>query len=94
MRKVKLELEQLQVESFATDVAGAAKGTVRGLQYYTEGLECTVQEYTVGQRCATVQPGAWGCENSGAASCVWCPADSQSCQDCSWTNGDGAMCYW
>jgi hypothetical protein len=91
MRKVKLELEQLQVESFATNVAGAAKGTVRGQQYTDAMYGC---EYTVGQRCATVDPGAWGCQNSGAASCVWCPADSQSCQDCSWTNGDGAMCYW
>ncbi|HEY0014706.1 MAG TPA: pinensin family lanthipeptide [Longimicrobium sp.] len=93
MHKVKLELEQLQVESFATDAAGAARGTVRGLQY-TAGYECTEQNYTVGRQCATVQPGVWGCENTGVASCAWCQADSQTCQDCSWTNGDGAMCYW
>jgi hypothetical protein len=85
MRSVKLKLEQLQVDSFATDVAGATtKGTVRG---YQDG-------YTVGEKCATVDPGAWGCENSGVASCVLCPAESQSCQDCSWTVGNGAMCHW
>jgi hypothetical protein len=77
MRKIKLKLEQLQVDSFATDVAA-----VHG------------REYTDGQQCATVHPGEWGCENSGVASCVWCPADTQTCQDCSWTVGDGAMCYW
>lgn len=91
MRRVKLKLEQLQVDSFATDVAGATKGTVRGHQD-TSVYEC--MDYTVGQKCATVDPGAWRCENSGAASCVWCPAETQSCQDCSWTVGDGAMCYW
>ncbi|MBB4635215.1 hypothetical protein FHS01_001225 [Longimicrobium terrae] len=82
MRKIKLKLEQLEVEAFATDAAGPANGTVHG------------REYTVGQDCATVQPGRGGCENSGVASCAWCPADTQTCQDCSWTNGDGAICYW
>lgn len=82
MRKIKLKLEQLRIESFATDAADGTKGTVHG------------REYTDGQQCATVHHGEWGCENSGVASCVWCPAETQTCQDCSWTIGDGVMCYW
>jgi hypothetical protein len=82
MRKIRLELEELLVESFATDSAGAGKGTIHA------------REFTVGRECATVDPGMWGCENSGVASCAWCQRDTETCQDCSWTNGNGAECYW
>ncbi|HSU13261.1 hypothetical protein [Longimicrobium sp.] len=82
MRKIRLDVENLQVESFATDHASGKAGTVHG------------REYTVGRECPTMEPGAWGCQNSGVASCVWCPRETETCQDCSWTDGDGAECYW
>jgi hypothetical protein len=93
MRKIVLDVEQLQVESFATDAERGEKGTVHGREV-TMGQYCG---YTVGQGCATVQTGnanCPGCQNSGNASCVWCQPDTGTCQDCSWTNGDGAQCYW
>jgi len=82
MRKIRLEAEDLKVESFTTNSAAAREGTVHG------------REFTVGQECATVDPGVWRCQNSGVASCAWCQRETETCQDCSWTNGNGAECYW
>jgi hypothetical protein len=85
MRKISLDLEDLQVESFTTDGADGNEGTVHA------------REFTVGAECPTVQsgrPNCPGCHDSGNASCVWCQPDTATCQDCSWTNGDGAQCYW
>jgi len=85
MRKIKLGIEELRVESFATDDVGTGNGTVHG------------REFTVGPGCRTAQtgsPACPGCQVSGNASCVWCQGDTETCQDCSWTNGDGAECYW
>jgi hypothetical protein len=85
MRKVKLALEELQVESFATDGAGAGDGTVHG------------REFTVAPDCVTAQsgqPNCLGCQNSGVASCAYCQRETETCMDCSWTNGDGAECSW
>jgi hypothetical protein len=85
MRKTKLSLDTLQVESFDTDAAGEQRGTVHA------------REFTVGFECRTAQTGnaqCPGCQNSGVASCVWCSPDTGTCQDCSWTDGDGAQCYW
>jgi hypothetical protein len=86
MRKIRLELEDLQVESFSTSPAGGAGGTVEG------------HEFTLPSECPTVQTGqpagCRGCQNSGNSSCVWCWApDSGTCDDgCSWTFGDGNAC--
>jgi hypothetical protein len=85
MAKIKLNLDQLQVESFGTDATGEQRGTVHG------------REFTVEWDCRTAQtgnPDCPGCQVSGVASCVWCQPDTGTCQDCSWTNGDGAQCYW
>lgn len=85
MAKIKLDLEQLEVETFGTDEAGEPRGTVHGA------------EFTVGLDCRTAQsgnPDCFGCQVSGVASCVWCSPDTGTCQDCSWTFGDGAQCYW
>ena len=85
MRKITLDVEDLQVESFATDAAEGKQGTVEG------------REFTVGIQCQTANTGRAdcpGCQVSGAATCVWCQPDTGTCQDCSWTNGDGAQCYW
>jgi hypothetical protein len=83
MRKIRLELEDLAVESFATDAADGRTGTVRGNDL---SIQCATQY--------TGQPDCPGCQVSGAATCVYCQADTETCQNCSWTNGDGAECYW
>jgi hypothetical protein len=85
MRKTRLSLEQLHVESFATDVADDNMGTVHG------------HEFTAKFECPTVwtgQANCLRCQNSGVASCVWCPGDTDTCENCSWTDGDGFACYW
>lgn len=85
MRKIKLEVEDLRIESFATDGPVSASGTVYG------------RDFTTPRECPTVQSGdaaCPGCHNSGNSSCVWClDPNSGTCDDgCSWTNGDGAVC--
>ncbi|HEV7590524.1 MAG TPA: hypothetical protein VGO40_20615 [Longimicrobium sp.] len=85
MRKIRLAVEDLRVESFATDAAEASRGTVYGREF-TAGLECRTAQSGL--------PDCPGCQNSGVASCVWCQRDTETCLDCSWTNGDGAECYW
>ena len=85
MRKITLDLEDLQVESFATERT-EGEGTVHG------------RDFTTPRECPTVQSGdanCFGCHNSGNSSCVWCiDPNSGTCQDCSWTDGDGNACYW
>jgi len=87
MIKIRLDMEDLKVESFATaDGHGEKKGTVHA------------REFTVGFDCRTAQTGnaqCPGCQESGYASCVWCESNTlTNDQYCSWTDGDGAACYW
>jgi hypothetical protein len=87
MRKINLDIDALKVESFETAVRGAEKsGTVRA------------REYTVDWDCRTAYTGrrdCLGCQVSGAATCVLCPAPyTNTCVDCSYTNGNGAYCAW
>lgn len=84
MSKIRLNIEDLAVESFNTaEGEGDGAGTVHG-HWFTVGLDCR-----------SVQSGAPdcpGCPVSGNASCVWCPGDTNTCYYCSWTNGDGNIC--
>lgn len=83
MRKLTLNPEDLKVETFATAREGArASGTVQGHWLPLDTL----------MDCRTAQA---GCEPSGNATCVYCPGDSITCVDCSYTNGDGRqLCAW
>ena len=40
MRRLKLEIDELQVESFAVERPGEARGTVRGREYTLNPWEC------------------------------------------------------
>lgn len=81
MRKIRLDVDALRVESFAAEVAEAeARGTVEGRQIGT-------------QTARTGGPGCPGCQESGCLSCVSCPAPGVSESDCSYTNG-ADICYW
>ena len=85
MRKIRLDVEALQVESFDTSAAAGGEGTVHG------------REFTLPQECPSVEsgaPGCRGCQNSGNSSCVWCiDPNSGTCEEgCSWTFGDGFIC--
>ena len=77
MRKLRLELEELTVESFDTDGASRSTGTVHAHAPETWGCDSS--------ECDTY----WSCEG-GASRCDWlcsntmelscsCPADSCSC---------------
>ncbi|HEU0053280.1 MAG TPA: hypothetical protein VFQ39_08885 [Longimicrobium sp.] len=65
MRKIRLAVEELAVESFQTDAVGRKGGTVRG--YVTQIDTCG----SCGSECATCQP--FGCPGNtvtcGFASC-------------------------
>lgn len=86
MRKFKLDLESLTVESFAPEAAaGPHEGTVHG-HAHTLDAECTVTAYSG-------RPDCVGCQVSGNATCVLCPGDTETCMECSYTNGE-AFCAW
>lgn len=89
MSKIRLDIEDLAVESFDTAGGqGDGAGTVHGREF-TVIPDCR----TVGSDCRTVQTGnpeCPGCQVSGNASCVWCPGDTNTCYSCSWT--DGVIC--
>jgi hypothetical protein len=75
IRKLKLQLEQLRVDSFSTDAAGAAEGTVHG--HTGPGTCATCIAYTAcagvtcyqtcmscaGPSCDNVCPSAANCPN-------------------------------
>ena len=88
MKKLRIEPDQLQVESFATEEAPAERGTVggRGLEtgpgdcpptadfYCTVGAGCTEAYYTCG---------GWNCETWEAAHCQHqSGAGQQTCSIC------------
>jgi hypothetical protein len=83
MRKLRIQLDDLQVESFATDAQPAERGTVHarvpdtdpgwcpqtGDAYCTFGHGCTMANYTCG---------GWNCQTWEAAHCrrytvTYCP---------------------
>ena len=77
MRKLRLEIENLIVESFQTNEGGKRGGTVRG--YFTELETCTQTMINTcnskDSECATCQP-------------LGCPGDTQTCfGTCGRTNG-------
>ncbi|HWK90327.1 MAG TPA: pinensin family lanthipeptide [Longimicrobium sp.] len=70
MRKLKLDLEELAVESFETEALREARGTVEGHEqytYYCNSIECTANGAScVWSRCNTCES---GCETLG----ITCP---------------------
>jgi hypothetical protein len=72
MRKLKLDLNELTVEAFDTEVVPAARGTVEGEEQYTyfcDTDECTGVNGT-------------SCNWSRCNTCYNCPAISQNPADC------------
>jgi hypothetical protein len=93
MKKIRLEIGNLEVESFATgDEGGPSAGTVRGHYTGFRGEVCT----SPGD-CPSVQTGNEGCPGcavSGNLSCVGCPSDTASCgESCGATDG-GSICLY
>jgi len=89
--KLRLAIDDLAVETFSAGDDRLAAGTVAGHQVsyagcVTGGVQC--------QTAASGNPDCIGCQVSGVASCVWCPAETQTCEYCSYTNGGGDYCYW
>jgi hypothetical protein len=87
MKKIRLEVDNLEVESFATaDGGGALAGTVHGHYTGDFGDVCTSP-----QDCPSVRTGHEGCPGcavSGNLSCVGCPGDTKTCDmGCAATNG-------
>ena len=48
MRKIQLDLNELQVESFATDRSGKARGTVAGQAWTLTGICCRPTDVCTG----------------------------------------------
>lgn len=44
MKKMKLTVDDLEVESFAVHSSGGARGTVAGQQQITHGMECNTRD--------------------------------------------------
>lgn len=85
MRKIRLELDELAVESFATDAGGGARGTVEGQSDYTN-------PETVQPSMQTGHEGCPSCPVSGNASCMGtCPQDTFTCYTCSVVGGAGVL---
>jgi hypothetical protein len=87
MRKLRLEVSDLTVETFSpTSGPVNAAGTVHG----ATGDDV----WTSPCVCPSVQTGQEGCmcQVSGNLSCVGCPSDTESCfQSCAATDG-GSIC--
>lgn len=87
MRKIRLELEALAVESFATERGTAGRGTVRG-NVFTVGYECPMS-YDFGcmpseDWCTDSVSGAYACicDSAGQATCMKCRTDEATCNTC------------
>lgn len=60
MKKLSLKLDELRVESFATDDDGDGRGTVRGHVQSIDHTECPVLEcYSYGGTCGASPPSDW-----------------------------------
>jgi hypothetical protein len=67
MRKLMLDVDALRVESFATQEAQAARGTVRGHDDTMETENCTIDQYTcVLRTCLTIKTCAMEGDNDAA----------------------------
>jgi hypothetical protein len=85
MKKIRLDLDGLEVRSFATDVAGTPRGTVRARESYTYGGEDSCD-----QACIPITYEYATCGQTGptcGASCDFacdgtshvCPSDTGGC---------------
>ena len=68
MRKLRLSLEELDVESFDTDDARAARGTVQANEEYTWSCDTELDP------CRT--PGYASCDYTR---CFWCTSKPETC---------------
>ncbi|HET7233215.1 MAG TPA: hypothetical protein VFJ16_24605 [Longimicrobium sp.] len=90
--KVRLVIDDLAVETFSAGGNGFENGTVRGQE--ASYIQCQTGWGAQCLTAATGNPDCPGCQVSGVASCVWCPADTQTCADCSYTGDGPDLCYW
>lgn len=84
MRKLTLDLDAIQVDSFTTDAAPADRGTVVGAQQKkTLGPDCVVIDhgwYTLQPTCTT-HGDSHALECTSVASCLGCPYTAvKTCQ--------------
>jgi hypothetical protein len=89
MKKMKLELEALQVESFVTATGGRSHGTVRGNAGSYNDLNCGIVPQTYQAGCTNT-----GCPSVAAAGgCSAYPCGPEaSLNSCLNTCGDGDNC--
>ncbi|HEX5870081.1 MAG TPA: hypothetical protein VFY65_06690 [Longimicrobium sp.] len=81
MKKIRLDLDALDVVSFRTTGADAeARGTVHGHRPpYTEGLECDSIDFCTNLDCGTAVSECGGC--TGPTGCGTCATNCGSCYD-------------
>ncbi|HEX8695613.1 MAG TPA: pinensin family lanthipeptide [Longimicrobium sp.] len=101
--KMKLNLEELQVESFETVAGEPERGTVRGYITGTLGCNCTEDTCascegtcdtcfnTCPDTCANTCPAT--CRNTCPATCNTCDGQA-SCVDTCWESCDFTECAW
>jgi hypothetical protein len=83
MEKVRLSLDELEVQSFATTTGEAQRrGTVRGHDAPTDEVECPTADYRWNTCFPTQCQGSCGCEASGDCS-VDCWSNFGDSWDCS-----------
>jgi len=68
MKKLTLEFDELRVESFSTEGADDARGTVEGHIYYGSGVGCTAF-YSCEDTVCAASCKAGGCGQSGLNTC-------------------------
>jgi hypothetical protein len=72
MRKIRLDLDALTVDSFSTSGSGEAKGTVLGHgKVQTEQVECATRDFCGSTLC-----------NTGESQCQYCPTRFTDCDTC------------
>ena len=90
MRKLKLDVDALKVEEFATEDVAEARGTVRGHYQSYPAWDCPRTWNNYG--CETISgEHACICADSGSPTCFKCHTDEATCGTC-WETCDLAAC--
>ena len=99
MAKLRLTIDELQVESFATGADGSARGTVRAQSYHTApgGYECT-NPWCAGQTgfyCGVATDAGDTCDSTQLQIMCGCTAGQTACDTtCGPTNNFDPTCAY
>jgi len=93
MKKLKLELDELKVESFQTDRGASARGTVRGQGEGSYELGCPTMDPSCNGSCEGTCPGS--CVGTCGGSCYGsCDATCFSCDYSCYESGCRCSVEW